>query len=136
MKTDEMRVAAAHAEMVERVAKFEVSEIQSITVQANVFSRSGQDGRTPTVALRVEAGDPRYSTLEAMLKAEAATRKADAETKLAAFGMAHEVDQAVLDATRADSLEAKEQHAVLIERNRQKRILAEALAKEAAKAKA
>jgi hypothetical protein len=33
-------------------------------------------------------------------------------------------------------LEAKEQHAVLIERNRQKRILAEALAKEAAKAKA
>jgi hypothetical protein len=127
MKTDEMRVAAAHAEMVERVAKFEVSEIQSITVQANVFSRSGQDGRTPTVALRVEAGDPRYSTLDAMLKAEAATRKAAAEAKLGELGMSHEVDQAVLDVTRADSLAAKEQHAVLIERNRQKRILAEAL---------
>jgi predicted transcriptional regulator len=127
MKTDEMRVAAAQAELVERVAKFEVSEIQSITVQANVFSRSGPDGRSPTVALRVEAGDPRYVTLEAMLKAEAATRKSEAETKLAELGMSHEVDQAVLDVTRADSLAAKEQHAVLIERNRQKRILAEAL---------
>lgn len=132
MNTKEMMEAANKAAIVDRVAKFEVGLIQSITLQANMHGQ-GPDGRQATVALRVEPGDPRFGPLEALLKSEATAQKTAAETDLVAAGVTIAVDQAELDAHAAASAAAKAEYDQLVERNRQKRILAEALAADAAK---
>jgi hypothetical protein len=127
MKISDMQIAAKQAMTIERVARFEVGMVQSITVTAHMHSVSAE-GRNNTVSIRVLEDDPRFATLDAMIREEAVSEKTKAEAALTALGVAVEVPQEVKDAAAADAAAGKAAYDDALERNRIKKIMAEAAA--------
>jgi len=118
MKANDMAALSNAAQVLNSVAKFEVTEIGSITVQANVLRSDPGNGRdTGSVAIRVFPDDPKFAQLEAMLRDNAASTKAQATAALAAANIAVEIDQAEIDAVRVDTAAAKAQLEDLKARN-------------------
>jgi hypothetical protein len=126
MKTDDLKKAANYSDIVEKCSKFDVSLIQSITVQANTHAQRSDSGNI--VAVRIWPDDPRYAALEALLRAESADQKTKAEAELTKIGLTVVVDQAVVDQAQADSVAAKAIFDDNMERIRLKKIVAEAVA--------
>lgn len=116
MKVDEIAALANHSATVDNVSRFEVTEIGSITVQANLLLTAPQGGRA-AVALRVFPDDDRFAILESMLRDHATTKKTEAVAALSAVGITVEVDQAHLDAVMADTNAAKSKIIALKARN-------------------
>jgi hypothetical protein len=133
MKSTDMQKLSQHAAVLERVAMFGVSEIQSITVQANMHGSSPDARQRLNIGIRIDPSDPRFATLKQILDEEAAKQKTAAEAALSDMNMAVEPDPDLIEAVRQDSVAGKALFEDQVERNRIKKITADALAAEAAK---
>lgn len=132
MKASDLQKLNHHAMVLDRIAKFKVGEIQSITIQANMLSKNPGNRGEDAIGLRIDESDPRFQAVLDMLMGEATAQEEASKQVLTDAGMTPTVDAQSVAAYAASAQEARKEYNVVKERNRQKRLLEKALADEEA----
>lgn len=109
MKYRDLQKITKAAEKFDAIAKFEVMDVDSISVIANVFVTEALAGqaRASAVQLAVYAGDPAWDYLMTLIAARVKEQKDLAVAELEAAGITPTVDPVELETIIAETVEGK-----------------------------